>query len=100
MAPHVEGYRLVEVDAHDGVIAGHDHLIVLRQADFSGDVGGPEEELRLLPSEKRSVPAAFVLAQDVDLTLETQPRSDRARGSDHLTTLNLVGFDASQQQAD
>ena len=37
---------------------------------FAGDVRGPEEELRLVTAEERRVPAAFVLAQDVDLTLE------------------------------
>ena len=42
----------------------------------------------------------FILAQNVNLTLELQPRADRARGGDHLTTLDVVAFDASQQQAD
>ena len=67
---------------------------------FAGDVRGPEEELRLVPAEERRVPSAFVLAQDVNLTLELQPRPDRARSGDHLASLDLVGLDAAQQQAD
>src|SRR5581483_8774696 len=48
----------------------------------------------------RRVPTAFVLPQDVDLTLELLPRLDRARSGDHLTSLDLVALDASQQQTD
>src|SRR5262249_51453451 len=100
VAPDVEGDSLVQVHGNGGIVAGHDHFDSARQLHFAGDVGRPEEELRLVPTEKRRVTAAFLLAQDINLTLELQPRADRPRSSDHLTSLDLVGLDASQQQPD
>ena len=67
---------------------------------FAGDVRGPEEELRLVAAEERRVPSAFVLAQDVNLTLELQPGPDRSGSGNHLAPPDLVALDASQQQAD
>src|SRR5579859_7040743 len=100
VAPHVEGHWLVQVDHDGGVVTGHDHCDAVRQLHFAGDVRGPEEELRLVPAEERRVPTALVLAQDVDLTFEFLPRPNRARSSNHLTTLDIGALDASQQQAD
>ena len=100
MAPDVEGHRLVQTDGDSGVVTWHRHLDPFRQLYFAGDVRGPEKEPRLVPAEERRVQTTFVLAQNVDLTLELQPRTDRARSSDHLAPLDLVGLDASQQQAD
>ena len=91
---------LSRLTATRGVVARHHHLDPVRQTHFAGDVRGPEEELRLVTAEERRVPSAFVLAQDVNLTLELLPGPDRARSGDHLATLDLVGLDASQQQAD
>src|SRR5262245_59529950 len=100
VAPNVESHRLVQADVNSVIIARHHHLDAVRQLHFAGDVRGPEVELRLVPAEKRRVPTAFVLAQDVNLTLEPLPWPDRARSGDHLTSLDLVALDASQQQAD
>src|SRR5262249_28906818 len=80
--------------------ARHDHLQLVRQANFAGDVRGLEEELRLVAAEERRVPSTFVLAQDVDLTLELRPWPDRPRSSNHLAPPDSVGLDTSQQQAD
>ena len=91
--------RLVERDLHPHVVAGHDHL-GSGELRRSGDVRGPEEELRLVAAEERRVPAAFVLAQDVDLTLELRAAAGSMRGGDHLAAPDLVGLDAAQQQAD
>src|SRR4026209_3051410 len=41
----LEGDRGDELDAHLDVVAGHDHLGSLGQADGAGDVGRPEVEL-------------------------------------------------------
>src|SRR5262249_12835248 len=79
VAPDVEGHRLVQADGDGGVVARHHHRDPVRQKHFAGDVRGPEEELRLVAAEERRVPSAFVLPQDVDLTLELRPSPDRAR---------------------
>src|SRR5262249_5987380 len=100
VAPNVEGHRLFQPDGNSGVVAGHDHLDTLRQTNFAGDVCGLEKELRLVAAEERRVPSTVVLAQDVDLTLELRPWPDRPRSSNHLASPDLIGLDASQQQAD
>src|SRR5690349_6524650 len=99
-ATDVHGNRLVQTHEHDRVVAWQNHFLFRRQFDFAGDVGCLEEELWLVASEKRSVPAAFFFAQDVNLTFEIQPRTDRSRSRDHLAALDLVGLDASQQHPD
>src|SRR5688572_14837491 len=58
VAAYIDSHRLIEIDQHNGVVAGHHHFLVIRQTDLSGDVRGLEEELRLVASEERSVPAA------------------------------------------
>lgn len=44
--------------------------------------------------------APFFFTQHINLTLKLPARTDRAWRSNHLTTLDLIGLDASQQQAD
>src|SRR5262249_52817958 len=100
VAALVERHRLVQADGHASVVARQNHGDPGRQANFAGDVCGLEEELRLVTAEERRVPAAFVLAQDVNLTLELRPRTDRARSGNNLAAPDLVGLDAAQQQAD
>ena len=68
--------------------------------DDAGDVRGAEVELRAVVVEERRVPAALVLAQDVDLRLELGVRGDRARLDDDLAALDVLALDAAQQQAD
>ena len=92
VAADIESHRLVQADGDGSVVSRHDHLDPVRQTNFAGDVRGPEKELRLVPAEERRVPTAFVLAQDVDLTLEPLPRPDRARSGDHLATLDVGGW--------
>src|SRR5438445_2298933 len=100
VAADVQSHGLVQADGNSRVIARHDHLDAVRQANFAGDVRGLEEELRLVTAEEWRVPSSFVLAQDVDFTLELRPRPDRARSGNHLTAPDLVTLDAAQQEAD
>jgi hypothetical protein len=59
-----------QLDLHVDVIAGHAHLNALGQIDDAGDVGGAEVELGTIVVEERSVTAALVLGQNVDLADE------------------------------
>src|SRR5262245_50121750 len=65
---------LDQLDAHRGGVAGHDHLGALGQRDHTGDVRGPEVELRTIVVEERGVPAALLLGEDVHLRLELRVR--------------------------
>ena len=90
VAANVEGHRLVQVNKHDGVVTGDDHLPILRQADFAGYIRGPEKELQLVATEERRMPSPFFFAQDIHFTFELRPRSRH-----NLTSLDLIGLDAS-----
>src|SRR5690349_9147599 len=95
MAPDVESHRLVQAHGNSGVVTGHHHLDAVRQENFAGAVCSPEEELWLITAEEWRMPSAFVLAQDVNLTLELRAWPDRARSGNHLASPDLVGLDAS-----
>src|SRR5699024_1500303 len=66
----------------------------------TGDVGGPEVELRTVVRVERVVTSALVLAQDVDLGLELGVRGDRTRLHDDLTALDAFTLGAAQKQTD
>src|SRR5262249_23525815 len=53
---------------------------------------------RTVVVEERRVPAALVLGQDVDLTLELSVRRGGAGLHDDLATLDILTLDAAQQQ--
>src|SRR4051795_11639327 len=94
------GDGLDQLHLHLGVVTGHHHLGALGKRDDAGDVRGAEVELRAVVVEERRVPAALVLAQDVDLGLEVGVRRGRARLDDDLAALDLLALDAAEQQAD
>src|SRR5215204_2677356 len=66
--------RRVQFRGDAGVVAGHHHLDTLRQLQRSGDVGGPDVELRAVAVEERGVAATLFLREDVDLALELRVR--------------------------
>src|SRR4029077_7173399 len=88
-----------QLDAHLDVVAGHDHLGPLGQADVAGDVGRAQVELGPVAVVERGVPAALLLGQDVDLGLERGVGLDRARLGHDLAALDLLALDAPQQAA-
>src|SRR3954467_5422883 len=94
------GDGLDQLDLHLGVVARHDHLGALGEGHDAGHVGGAEVELRAVVVEERRVPAAFVLAQDVDLGLELGVRRRRAGLDDDHAALDVLALGAAQQQAD
>ena len=89
-----------QLNVHDDVIAGHAHLGAFRQRDNARNVGGSEVELRTIVVEERGVTAAFILRQDVDLTLELRVRMNGARLRQNLTALDIRSLDAAEQNAD
>src|SRR3954447_9872780 len=96
----LEGDRGDELDAHLDVVAGHDHLGALGQADRDRDVGRPEVELRPVAVVERRMAAALLLGQDVDLGAELRVRLDRARLGEDLAALDLLALDAPDEAAD
>src|SRR3546814_18974066 len=71
----------------------------LRQRHRTGDVRGPEVELRTLALQERRVAAALVLAQHVHLGLEVGVRGAAARLGQHLAALHVVTLGAAQPQS-
>src|SRR3977135_1734660 len=89
-----------ELDLHVDVVARHHHLGALGQLDLARHVRGPYVELRAVSLEKRRVPAALFLGEDVDARVELGVRLDRAGLGQHLAALDLLALDAAQQAAD
>src|SRR6187549_855254 len=90
----LEGDRGDELDRHLDVVAGHDHLGPVGQADGPGHVGRAQVELRAVAVVERGVPPALLLGQDVDLRGELRVRLDRACLGQDLAALDLVALDA------
>ncbi len=68
-----------QLNVHLNVIARHAHLGAFRQADNASNVGRSEIELRTIVVEERSMTAAFILRQDVNLAAEFGVRMNGAR---------------------
>src|SRR3954469_15359950 len=82
--------RLHQLDRELGVVTRHHHLSSVLERDGSGDVGGPEVELRAVVAGERLVTSAFVLGQHIDLSLELPVRRERARPRQHLSRSTMV----------
>src|SRR4051794_5644230 len=96
----LDGDRGDELDAHLDVVAGHDHLGPLGQADGPRHVGRPQGELRPVAVVEGGMAAALLLRQDVDLRRELGVGLDRAGLGQDLATLDLVALDAPDETAD
>ena len=90
---------VIRFDLQVHVVARHHHLHTLRQLRRPRHVRRPEEELRPIPVEKRRVPPALLLGQDVRLRLELHVRRDRPRLGAHLPALHVLALRASQKQS-
>src|SRR5690606_33086717 len=82
------------------MVARHAHLDAFRKLSNTGNVSGPEVELRPVAVEERSMPSAFFLGQDVNLSLEVSMRLDGARLRQDLSSLDLGPLDTPEQAAD
>ena len=56
----LERYRGDQDYVEPDVISGHHHLHFLRERDYSGNVCGPEVELRTISVKEGGVTAAFL----------------------------------------
>src|SRR5436309_10924670 len=92
--------RSTERDFEVDVITRDDHLAALGQLHVSSHVGGPDVELRTVAIEERSVPAALLLGEDVDLGVECGVRLHRTGLRDDLAALDVVALEATEEQAD
>src|SRR5436190_17215308 len=96
----LEGDRGDQLDAHLDVVAGHDHLGPVGQADRARHVRRPEVELRPVAVVEGRVAATFLLGQDVDLRLEFRVGRDAAVLREDLAALDLLALDAAEERAD
>src|SRR3972149_683225 len=94
------GYRGYELYVYADVVAGHDHLRAIGELRNSGDVRGPEVELRPVAVEERRVTAPLFLREDVDLALELGVRGHRAGLRQYLAPLDIFFLGAPQERAD
>ena len=99
-----ETQTLVQSDGVDqgngdgNVVAGHHHVNALGKGNLTRYVHRTQIELRTILVVERSVTAALLLLQDIDLGGELGVGSDRAGlGNDH-TALNLLLVDTAHQQ--
>src|SRR5450432_4431614 len=95
----LEGDRGDQLDLHLDVVAGHDHLGSIGQADGAGDVGRAQVELGPVAVVERGMAATLLLGQDVDLGGELGVGLDRAGLGHDLAALDVVALDAPQQAA-
>src|SRR5271166_6942107 len=98
--PLIHRDRGDQFDLHRDVVPRHHHLGAFGEVHGARHVGRAEVELRSIVAEKRRVPAALLLGQDVGLALEAGLRRDRARRRQHLAALDLLAFGAAQQRPD
>src|SRR3954464_13421826 len=89
-----------QLDAHLDVVAGHDHLRPVGQADRPGHVGRAQVELGPVAVVEGGVAAAPPPGQDVGLGGELRVGLDAARLGQDLAALDLVALDAPDQAAD
>ncbi len=85
-------------DSDLDVITRHDHLHTLGQHDLTSHIKCTDEELRTIVVVERSVPAAFVLLQDIDLSLEHSVRSDGLGLGHDLTSLDFLLVDTTEEE--
>ena len=75
-----------QLNIHLNVVAWHAHLNAFWQFDDTGNVGGSEEELWSVVVEERSMTAALILFQNVNLAMESGVRMDGTWFAQYLTT--------------
>src|SRR3989338_6165102 len=92
--------RVDQADGDADIVAGHDHFGTRWQFDRAGHIGGAEVELWAVALEERSMTAAFILAQHVDLGSELGVRGDGAGLGQHLAAFYILALGAAQQDAD
>ena len=88
-----------EADFHGGVVTGHHHFHTLVQPDLTGNVAGADEELGLVAGEEGGVPAALLLAEDVDFGLGLGVGLNGAGVGEDFTSLDIRAVNASEENA-
>src|SRR5262249_3023176 len=78
-------YRRDNVNLDRDIITRHHHLNPLGKSNGARYVSCPEVELRSIIRKKWSMPAAFILGQDVNLRFKLRMRSNAAGLGQHHT---------------
>src|SRR6266849_5459054 len=82
--------RRDQLDRHLRVVPRHHHLHAGGQLHRPRHVRRPQVKLRPIPLEERRMPPAFLLAQDLHLTLKLRVRRDAPRLRQHHPPLHPV----------
>ena len=96
---YLDSDRSDKLNVHLYVIAGHAHLCALGKRNGTGNVSGSEIELGTIVVEERSMTAALVLGQNVNLAAELGVGVNGAGLRKNLTSLDLGSLNAAEQNA-
>ena len=94
----VKSNRSNEVYVNLYVVSRHNHLSSLWESDLTGNIQGTDEELWTVVVVERSMTSAFLFLEDVDLSGELSVRSDGARFSYNLTSLDILLVDTAEEK--
>src|SRR2546428_771721 len=90
--------RRDQLDRHLRVVPRHHHLHAGGQLHRPRHVRRPQVKLRPIPLEERRMPPAFLLGQDVHLTLKLPVRRDAPRLRQHHPPLHLLVLHPAEQE--
>ena len=89
-----------ELNVDNYVIAGLAHLNVSGKLNVSGNVGSSEVELGSVTGEEGLLTAAFLLGQNVNLSLELGVGVNGTGLAEDLSSLDLVLLNTTEQSTD
>ena len=94
----VHSNRGDELNVDFYVIARHNHFLVSRESDLTGNIQCTDEELRTVVVVERSVTATLFFLKYIDLSYELGVRSDGLRSGNNLTSLNFLLINTTEEK--
>ena len=94
----IHSHRSEQLNLKGHLVARHDDFFVGWKLYLTSHIGGAEVELRLVALGERSMAAAFLFLQDVNLCFKLSMRGDSTRFGNHLTTLNLIALNITKKE--
>ena len=86
-----------QFDIHFNVIARHAHFSAFRQGNDTCNVCCSEIELRTIVIEERSMTAAFIFGQNINLATEFCVRMNSARLCKNLAALDFISLNTTEK---
>ena len=94
----VKSYWVDEFNCDCHVVSRHYHLNSLWKSNLSGDVKGTDEELWTVVVVEWSMTTTFIFLQNVNLSLEFLVRVNNAWFSKHLSSLDFLLVDTTEEE--